>query len=54
MMVYLYADSFFSKHDYHDMLNICAAKIQIFSQTNVKMLRLFLYLQQFNDFSRLS
>ena len=39
MMVYLYADSFFSKHDYHDMLNICAAKIQIFSQTNVKMLR---------------
>ena len=32
----------------------CAAKIQIFSQTNVKMLRLFLYLQQFNVFSRLS
>ena len=28
----------------------CAVKIQIFSQTNVKMLRLFLYLQQFNVF----
>ncbi len=32
----------------------CAAKIQIFSQTNVKMLRFYLYLQQFNVFSRLS
>ena len=32
----------------------CAAKIQIFSQTNVKMLRFSLYLQQFNVFSRLS
>ena len=32
----------------------CAAKLQIFSQTNVKMLRLFLYLQQFNVFGRLS
>ena len=31
-----------------------AAKIRIFSQTNVKMLRLFLYLQQFNVISRLS
>lgn len=28
----------------------CAAKIQIFSQTNVKMLRFSLYLQQFNVF----
>ena len=32
----------------------CAAKIQIFSQTNVKMFRFSLYLQQFNVFSRLS
>ena len=32
----------------------CVAKIQIFSQTNVKMLRLFLNLQQFNVFNRLS
>ena len=32
----------------------CAAKIQIFSQTNVKMLRFYLYLQQFNVFNRLS
>ena len=32
----------------------CAAKIQIFSQTNVTMLRFSLYLQQFNVFSRLS
>lgn len=32
----------------------CAAKIQIFSQTNVKMLRFYLYLQQFDVFSRLS
>ena len=30
------------------------AKLQIFSQTNVKMLRLLLFLQQFNVFSRLS
>ena len=34
----------FSKHDFHDMHNFCAAKIQIISQTNVKMLRyLFIF-----------
>ena len=43
-----------SMHDLYDMLIFCCAKIQIFSQTNVKMLRLLLFLQQFNVFSRLS
>ena len=43
-----------SMHDLYDMLIFCRTKIQIFSQTNVKMLRLFLYLQQFNVISRLS
>ena len=43
-----------SIYDLYDMLIFCRTKIQIFSQTNVKMLRLFLYLQQFNVFSRLS
>ena len=45
---------FMACHTLMAFILYCAAKIQIFSQTNVKMLRFYLYLQQFNVFSRLS